>query len=161
MKTVLICGSFDPITRGHEDLIRRAACLFDRVEVVIFTNSEKRYLFSQDERFSFLETVCAACGDNVKAAICDGTVAGYAAEHGIHAIVKGVRNANDLLYEQEMAALNRLAGGPETFFLPTAPTLSYVSSSAVREFLKHDLPAEELLPATVADAVLLAYRKKG
>jgi pantetheine-phosphate adenylyltransferase len=160
MKTVLICGSFDPVTRGHEDLIHRAARLFDRVEVVMFENSGKRYLFSQEERRSFLEAVCASCGDNVHAATCGGTVAGYAKEHGIHAIVKGVRNANDLLYEQEMASLNRLAGGPETVFLPTDPTLAYVSSSAVREFLTHDLPAEELLPAAIADKVLLAYRQK-
>ncbi|MBQ8351663.1 MAG: pantetheine-phosphate adenylyltransferase [Clostridia bacterium] len=160
MKTVLISGSFDPVTRGHADLITRAAQLFDHVDVVIFENSHKKTLFSLDERLAFLQKVCAVCGDNITAATSCGTVAGYAAEHGIHAIVKGVRNANDLLYEQEMATLNRLAGGPETILLPTEPTLSYVSSSAVREFLRHALPAEKLLPAVIYDDVLAAYRKK-
>ena len=161
MKTVLICGSFDPVTRGHAALIARAAALFDRVEVVIFENSKKKTLFSQDERLAFLSKVCAAAGSNVSATVATGSVAVYAKEHGIHAIIKGVRNANDLLYEQEMATLNRLAGGPETLFLPTEPALSHISSSWVREFLANGLPAEELLPTEVYADVLAAYRQKG
>lgn len=160
MKTVLISGSFDPVTRGHEDLIRRAARLFDRVEVVIFENSQKHYLFSLDERLSFLQKVCAACGDNVTAAASSDTVAGYASSHGITAILKGIRNANDLAYEQEMAVLNRLAGGKETIFLPTEAALSHISSSWVREFLHRGLPAKELLPAVIYQDVLDAYQKK-
>lgn len=160
MKTVLISGSFDPVTRGHAALIARAARLFDRVEVVIFTNSQKNCLFSLDERLAFLQRVCAACGENVSAAKSEGTVAGYAIEHGIHAIVKGVRNASDLLFEQDMATLNCLAGGPETILLPTEPALSYISSGAVREFLRRGLPAKELLPTAIADEVVEAYRKK-
>lgn len=161
MKTVLICGSFDPVTKGHEALIRRAAALFDRVAVVIFQNSQKHYLFTPEERLAFLQKVCAGCGENVTAAAADGTVAAYTAAHGIHAIVKGLRNANDLLYEQEMAALNRLAGAPETIFLPTEPGLSYISSGAVREFLTHGLPADELLPRAVCADIVTAYKKKG
>ena len=160
MKTVLISGSFDPVTRGHEDLIRRAALLFDRVEVVIFENSKKQYLFTLDERLSFLQRVCAACGDNVTAATCSDTVAGYACAHGITAILKGVRNADDLAYEQDMAVLNRLAGGPETMFLPTDAAYAHISSSWVREFLRRGLPAKELLPAVICRDVLDAYQKK-
>ena len=160
MKTVLISGSFDPVTRGHAALIARAAQLFDRVAVVIFENSQKKTLFTQAERLAFLEKVCRACGENVVAGISAGTVAGYAREHGIHAILKGVRNANDLLYEQDMATLNRLAGGPETILLPTEPALSHISSSAVREFLTHGLPVGELLPESIYDDVLAAYQAK-
>lgn len=160
MKTVLITGSFDPVTRGHAALIARAAALFDRVEVVIFENSQKKTLFSLEERLAFLEKTCRACGDTVTAGTSAGTVAGYARERGIHAILKGVRNANDLIYEQEMATLNRLAGGPETLFLPTDPALSHISSSAVREFLLRGLPTEELLPEAVCGDVLAAYQKR-
>lgn len=160
MKTALICGSFDPVTRGHEDLIRRAATLFDRVAVVIFDNSEKKYLFSSDERLAFLSDVCRAAGGNVTASRSDGTVAGYARENGVSVIVKGVRNAQDLVYEQDMARLNRLAGAPETLFLPADPALSHVSSSAAREFLRRGLPAADLLPDCVSDQIRAAYAAK-
>ncbi len=161
MKTVLISGSFDPVTRGHEALIRRAARLFDRVEVVIFENSKKHYLFTTEERLGFLRTVClAAGGDRVVADVCHGTVAGYAGAHEIHAIVRGVRNADDLAYEQDMATLNRLACGVETLLLPTEASLTHISSSYVREFLSHGLPADALLPEAACRDILTAYRQK-
>ena len=80
-----------------------------------------------------------------------------AAAYGIDCIVKGVRDGVDLDYEQDMAHLNRIAGGPETLFLPTDPVYSFIASSAVREFLLRGLPAEKLLPDAVADEVLAAY----
>ena len=160
MKTVLISGSFDPVTRGHAALFARAARLFDRVEVVIFDNSQKKTLFTAEERLAFLKKVCAICGEHVTAARATGTVADYAKTHQIHAILKGVRNANDLIYEQDMASLNLLAGGPETIFLPTEPALSYISSSAVREFLLHGLPVKDLLPEVVLSDIVTAYERK-
>ena len=157
MKTALITGSFDPITRGHLDLIRRTAALFERVEVVIFRNSEKKPMFSEAERLAWLSAVCREAGENVRVAVSDDTVANYAKERGIRLIVKGVRNAADLAYEQDMAALNRMAGECETLFLPTDPSLSFVSSSAVREFLRRGLDARELLPEVIAEDVVAAY----
>ena len=152
----MISGSFDPVTRGHEDLIRRAAALFDRVEVVIFRNTKKHALFPTEQRLAFLRTVCADL-PNVTVTASDGTVAGYTRENGIDCVIKGVRDGGDLAYEQDMAHLNRLAGGAETLLLPTDPALSFVSSGAVREFLLRGLPAAKMLPASVADAVLRAY----
>ena len=157
MKVALITGSFDPVTRGHFDLIRRTAALFERVEVVLFRNSEKSPMFSEAERLTWLSAVCRDAGENVRVAISEGTVADYARERGIRVIVKGVRNAADLAYEQDMAALNRMAGGCETLFLPTDPALSFVSSSAVREFLRRDLDAKGLLPEVIADDVISAF----
>ena len=157
MKVALITGSFDPVTRGHFDLIRRTAALFERVEVVLFRNSEKSPMFSEAERLAWLSAVCREAGENVRVAISEGTVADYAKERGIRVIVKGVRNAADLAYEQDMAALNRMAGGCETLFLPTDPALSFVSSSAVREFLRRDLNARDLLPEVIAEDVISAF----
>lgn len=159
MKKALICGSFDPVTRGHAALISRAARLFPEVEVVIFENSEKHATFPLEARLAFLIKVCAAAGENVKAACAAGTVAAYAKENGVDCIVKGVRNGNDLVYEQDMAALNRLAGAPETILLPTEPQYSHISSSAVREFLRRGLPAEDLLPQMAGTDILAFYRE--
>ncbi len=157
MKVALITGSFDPVTRGHFDLIRRTAALFERVEVVLFRNSEKTPMFSEAERLAWLSAVCREAGENVRVAISEGTVADYAKERGITLIVKGVRNAADLAYEQDMAALNRMAGACETLFLPTDPSLSFVSSSAVREFLRRELDARALLPEVIAEDVIAAF----
>ncbi len=160
MKTALITGSFDPITRGHADLIARTAAIFDSVEVVIFRNSEKTPLFSEEQRLLWLSAVCTALGGNIRAAAADGTVVDYAKTRGVNCIVKGIRNGADLTYEKDMAALNRMAGGPETLFLPTDPTLAHISSGAVREFLRHGIPAEELLPPAVTEEIIASYHKK-
>lgn len=159
MKKALITGSFDPVTRGHADLIARTAAIFDEVEVIIFDNSEKKATFTLAERLSFLSTVCRAIGPNVHAGSTDGTVALYAKENGFDCIVKGVRNAHDLSYEQDMAKLNRTAGGPDTLFLPTDPALAFISSSYVREFLRRGLPTEALLPPEIEAEVRKTYQK--
>ena len=159
MKKALITGSFDPVTRGHADLIARTAAIFDEVEVVIFENSEKHAAFTVEERLSFLSAVCSAIGPNVHAKATCGTVAAYAAENGFDCIVKGVRNSLDLSYEQDMAKLNRVAGGPDTLFLPTAPALAFISSSYVREFLRRGLPTEALLPPEIEADVRKTYQK--
>ena len=159
MKKALITGSFDPVTRGHADLIARAAQIFDEVEVVIFENSEKKATFSLCDRLSFLSAVCTTAGKNVRAATANGTVAEYAKANGFTCIVKGVRNALDLSYEQDMAKLNRTAGGPDTLLLPTDPALSFISSSYVREFLRRDLPTEALLPPEIEAKVREVYQK--
>ena len=152
----LISGSFDPVTRGHEDLVRRAAALFDEVCVVIFENSKKTPLFSTETRLGFLHLLTEDM-PNVTVDSSRDSVVGYARANGVNCIVKGVRDGVDLDYEQDMAHLNRIAGGPETLFLPTDPVYSFIASSAVREFLLRGLPAEKLLPDSVANEVLAAY----
>ncbi len=160
MKTALICGSFDPVTRGHEDLIRRAAALFDRVEVVMFLNPEKQYLFSAEERLAFLAAVCHAAGPHVSCGMDTGTVAAYTRAHPVDCLVRGVRGVQDLEYETQMAVLNRMAGAPETLFLPATPAMAAFSSSAARQFLAAGLPTKEILPACVEKEILSAYRRR-
>ena len=112
-KLGLVTGSFDPITAGHVDIIRRAAKLFDKVTVVVADNEEKNYLFSREER---LEIARAAVSDfdNVSVEYCSGFVADFAKEHGASAFVRGIRGEDDVAYEQNMAGINLKNSGVDT-----------------------------------------------
>ena len=136
-RTALFAGTFDPITVGHEDIIRRALPLFDHITVAIGNNIGKRTpLFDIDARRRWVEMTFADC-NNVS-------------EHNIKYLIRGIRNPNDLVYEQEIALLNRrLAPEVETVFLLSSPLHSDVSSSAVREFVAFGKDATELVPAAI------------
>lgn len=133
----IVTGSFDPITVGHADLIKRASQIFDEVYAVMFINPDKEYYFSFEKRLEMLKTVC---GDmkNVTVDSSLGYVVDYCAEHGIGIIVRGIRDAEDLKYETEMAEMNHtLNPDVETLFLPAKPELVSVSSTGVREAVKN------------------------
>lgn len=148
-RTALFAGSFDPITVGHEDIIRRALPLFDHITVAIGNNVRKNTLFDLDTRRRWVETTFADC-PTVSADIYSCATIDYCIEHGIRYLIRGIRNPNDLVYEQEIALLNRrLAPEVETVFLLTAPQHSDVSSSAVREFVTFGKDASELVPAAI------------
>ncbi len=128
----LITGSFDPITLGHMDIIKRTAALFDEVIVGIFTNSSKRYLISEDDRLALIKEAVKDL-ENVKAELCSGLVSSYARDHGIRVIVKGIRNVRDYDYELEMAGVNRmLCQNCETLLMPASPSVQLYSSTMVR-----------------------------
>ncbi len=150
MKTkAIVSGSFDPITLGHLDIIKRAASVFDEVYAVIFINSEKKYLFTLEQRLSMLS---AACSDlpNVKVDSYDGLLAEYTKMHGIEVIVRGIRNTQDTAYEIDLAAMNRKLGNrPETFFLPSKAEFSHISSSFARDLIKYSQPLDGILPEKV------------
>ena len=149
MKTALITGSFDPITRGHADLIARTAAIFDRVEVVIFRNSEKTPLFSEEERLLWLSSVCADMTGDIRTAAADGTVVGYAKEKGVDCIVKGIRNGTDLDYEMTMYGINRAVEGVDTLFIPSKQEYMHISSTFVREMLRYEHDFTGLVPPAV------------
>ena len=149
----LVCGSFDPITNGHVDLIKRAASMFEDVTVGIFVNSAKRYVFSEEQR---LDLIREAIKDvkNAHAELCSGLVARYCTDNGIGVIVKGVRNVKDYEYELDMALTNKLlAPGVETLLLPADPSLSGISSSAVRTLSACKEDVTKLVPECVAKAL--------
>lgn len=149
----LICGSFDPITNGHVDLIRRAAMLFDDVTVGIFVNSAKKYMFSETER---LELIKNSIKDikNAHAELCSGLVATYCQDNGIGVIVKGVRNIKDYEYELDMAKANKLfAPETETLLLPASSETEAISSSMVRAFNAGGKDVSAFVPACVAKAL--------
>lgn len=145
VRRALIPGSFDPVTKGHESLIRRAAELFEEVYVVLFRNPEKTGLFTHEERLAFLRAVCEKY-PTVSVGEDDGMVADYVKTHAISAIVKGARNEKDFLYELPMALYNRKNGGAETLLLYPEEGTEEISSSAVRERIATGISPRELLP---------------
>lgn len=144
----LIAGSFDPITVAHEDLIVRAAAMFDEVIVCAFENMTKRYTYTQKERFNHLKAV-ADQYENVFADTSLMMVVEYAEENGIDVIVKGARNASDFEDEYRQFCINREIAGLETVILPSRPELSFISSSMVRELMKYEKDFEPYVPSVV------------
>ncbi len=131
---VIYPGSFDPVTFGHLDIIKRASKLFDEVVVAVLVNGEKKGLFSMDERIEMLNNLLYDY-DNVKVDKFSGLLFDYTNKNGIDATIRGLRAVSDYESELQMAHLNnQLSNGElETLFLTATPSVSFVSSSAVRE----------------------------
>jgi pantetheine-phosphate adenylyltransferase len=148
--TALCPGTFDPVTNGHVDIIERAAQQFDRVVVAALENPGKQPLFGVEERVAMLKEATADLR-GVEIAAFSGLLVEYAKRIGAKAIVKGLRAVTDFEYEIQMAQMNRRLGGVETFFMTTAPTWSYLSSSLVREVARFGGDVSGLVPAVVVD----------
>jgi pantetheine-phosphate adenylyltransferase len=152
MKAVC-CGSFDPITKGHEDIIRRAAAIFDEVVVLIGKNPEKTYCFPLEARRAFCEKTFADLS-NVTVDVCDGIVAEYAKTIGAKVLVKGIRSLSDLEYENQLADINRIVvPDMETVYLPARPELASISSSYARMFLQSGRDCSPVLPKAILDDI--------
>jgi pantetheine-phosphate adenylyltransferase len=133
MSIAAVPGSYDPVTAGHVDIIRRAAALFDHVYAVAMVNVDKAYLFTPAERLDLLRDAVADL-PNVTAEFEPGYFYAYARARGVTAIVKGVRSAADFTYELEIAAFNRAHyPGADTLLLPADPALCHISSAWVKE----------------------------
>ena len=149
--TRAVCpGSFDPVTNGHLDIIRRAAAIFDELIVATGTNPSKSRLFEPEERLEMLREVCADL-PNVTVMGFTGLIVDFCREIGADAIVKGLRGGNDYEYELPMAQMNSHLTGVETVFVPTAASLGYVSSSLVKEVASLGGDVSGLVPATVLE----------
>ncbi len=130
-------GTFDPITRGHEDIVRRCAKLFDNVVVAIASSPRKQPMFSLEERVALVEVVLGEI-DNVSVTGYSGLTVDFAAEHGLGAIVRGLRAVSDFEFEFQLATMNRhLSAEIETVFLTPNEHYNFVSSSLVREIAEH------------------------
>ncbi|MBP2648661.1 MAG: coaD [Gemmatimonadetes bacterium] len=146
-------GSFDPPTRGHEDLARRSLALCDRLIVAIATNSSKQPLFSVEER---LELLRAAVGSDPRVSFeqFDGLLADFARKMGARLVVRGLRAVSDFEYEFQMALMNRqLYPELETVFLVPSVDITYLSSSLVREVARHGGDVSGLVHPSVAEAL--------
>jgi pantetheine-phosphate adenylyltransferase len=150
-------GSFDPVTNGHLDVIRRAAATFDHVTVACMRNVSKRGgLFDLDERLAMLSEVTADL-PNVELAVFKGLLVEFAAEHGIGVIVKGLRAVSDFEYELQMAQMNRSIGSVETVFLSASPEHSFLSSSLVKEVARFGGDVSAFVPGPVAERLANTY----
>jgi pantetheine-phosphate adenylyltransferase len=152
-------GSFDPVTRGHLDIIERTAGLFDEVVVAVGNNMSKNALFSPPERVEMLTEVCADL-PGVRVSLFSGLLVDFCAAEEIGAIVKGLRSASDFDYELQMAQMNRRLSGVDTVFLPTVAQWSYLSSSLVREVAVLGGDVAEFLPTAIADRAIARARER-
>jgi pantetheine-phosphate adenylyltransferase len=147
--TALCPGTFDPVTNGHLDIIRRATGLFDRVVVAVVENPSKAPLFEVAERVEVLREVIGDLA-NVDVDSFSGLLVDYARANGITAIVKGLRAVSDFEYEIQMAQMNRHLSDIETCFVATSPKWSYLSSSLVKEVARFGGDVSTLVPESVA-----------
>ena len=149
MSVAIYPGSFDPVTKGHLNIIARAAKLFDRLIVCVMVNSDKHPLFSANERVELIRRVTADL-PNVEVEFSDRLLAVYAKERGAQVIVKGLRAMSDFEKEFQMAMINRkLNPDLDTMFLTAEHQLTYLSSSIVKELGRYDADLSELLPEEI------------
>ncbi len=160
MKKAVYPGSFDPVTYGHLDIIRRAAEMFDEVTIAVLDNRAKTPLFSVDERVKMLRKVT---GDipNVKVDWFFGLLIDYARSIGVHTAIRGLRAVTDFEYELQIAQTNRLLshGELDTIFLTTSLEYAYLNSSAVREIASFNGDISQCVPPFVEEKVREKYRQ--
>jgi pantetheine-phosphate adenylyltransferase len=150
--TRAVCpGSFDPVTHGHLDIIRRTARLAEEVVVAVGDNVAKNALFTPQERVVMLEQACAEW-DNVSVTLFRGLLVEFCATQDLDLISKGVRAA-DFAYELQMAQMNRRLTGVDTILLPTDPQWAFVSSSLVREVASLGGDVSGFVPPAVAEQI--------
>lgn len=148
MKRALFPGSFDPITLGHYDIIQRGVKLFDEVIVAIGINSDKKYMFSLEERKQFIEEAFKD-EPKVKVVTYSGLTVDFCREIGVEYILRGLRNPADFEFEKAIAHTNRKMSTVETVFLLTSAKTSFISSSIVREVIRHNGNFRILVPDSV------------
>ncbi len=148
-KIAVFPGSFDPITLGHVDIVRRAAKIFDEVIVAVGVNSQKKYLYSLDHRLDMLEAVFSS-DDKVSVDHFKGLTVNYCKEKAAHFLLRGIRSSGDFDYEKTISQLNHVIGDElETVFLITRPEYSFISSTIVREIIKGKGDVSAFVPAEV------------
>lgn len=148
MKRALFPGSFDPFTLGHLDIVQRGIKIFDEVVVGIGSNSEKKYMFSLEQRISFIEATFAD-EPRVRVAPYQGLTVTYCKEIEADFILRGVRNNGDFEFEKAIARTNRQLSKIETVFLLTSSQVSYISSSIVREIIRNNGDYSGFIPPQV------------
>ena len=148
-RKIVFPGSFDPITTGHVDIVRRALTFFDEVVLAIGVNTQKKYLFDLDTRKGWLRDVFA---DEPRISVdsYEGLTAHYCKKIDSRYLLRGLRNASDFDYEKTISQLNHIVGdGIETVFLISAPEFSHISSTIVREIIKGNGDASSFIPGQI------------
>jgi pantetheine-phosphate adenylyltransferase len=152
-------GSFDPITKGHLDIIYRCSKKFDEVVVVVFDNKSKKHMFSAKERKDLVEKVTYNL-DNVFVDLAEGMLVEYARKNNIDVIIRGLRAVSDYEYELKVASMNNLLHSDlETLFMLSSPNYSFISSSIVKEIARLNGQLNQLVPKVVEEALINKNRE--
>ena len=161
MRVAVCSGSFDPITLGHLDIIRRAAACFDRVYVCVSPNAEKKnQMFTPEQKLQMVQMAVAEL-PNVEAELYPGLLADYALQRNA-VIVRGVRNGTDFDGEFQLALINRsIYPDLETMIMPASPEYQYFTSSMAREMIRYHQPLEKYLPEVIIPRVREIFEGKG
>jgi pantetheine-phosphate adenylyltransferase len=150
MKIAVFPGSFDPITLGHVNLVKRAIPLFDQIIVAVGVNSQKSTLFPLEKRLEWLKGVFSD-EPKIKIAYFEGLTVKFCAEQNAHYLIRGLRNASDFDYEKTISQLNTIIGEElETIFLISLPEFSHISSTIVREIIKGKGNVTPFVPTIIA-----------
>ena len=145
-KIAVFPGSFDPITTGHEDVVRRALPLFDEIIIAIGQNSDKKYYFPLEKRLAFIKEAFADVS-KIRTDTYNGLTIDYCKKMNASYILRGLRNPSDFEFEKAIAQMNKyMAPAIDTLFIITSPELSSVSSAIVREILRYDGNASPFVP---------------
>lgn len=151
-------GSFDPPTFGHLNIIERCSRLFDEIDVVISVNPDKKYLFSDEERFNMLNDLTSVY-KNVSVHICKTLISDYCARVGAKVLLRGIRNTNDFSYEFDLSLINRsLNQQVETLFVPTEQRYFLIRSSSIKELARYGGDISAMVPPVVERAIKEKYR---
>jgi pantetheine-phosphate adenylyltransferase len=158
VRTALCPGSFDPVTLGHLDIIERSSRHFDEVIVAVIRNPQKtQSLFSLEDRQQMLKEATQHL-ENIRIEFFKGLLVDFARDHGVNAIVKGLRAVSDFDQELQMAQMNQRLSGIDTFFLSTSPQHSFLSSSLVREVARFGGDVSGMVPSNVNDLLVAKFR---
>ena len=161
MSIAVYPGSFDPITLGHLNIIRRAASVFDEILVCVMINSEKRPMFSAAERVEFIERTVSRFR-NVRVEASEDLLVKYMRSKGSKVIIKGLRAVSDFDHEFQVALVNRkLDGGIETLFMPSSEKYTYISSSAVKEMARFGADLRTFVPMEIIEDVTKRAKCEG
>ena len=161
MSRAVYPGSFDPITLGHLNIIRRAANVFDELLVCVMVNSEKITLFGREERVELIKRTVARFS-NVIVESSDELLVKYMKARGANIIIKGLRAVSDFDYEFQIALVNRkLEPGIETLFMPSSEKYTYLSSSIVKEMARYGADLGTFVPMEIIDDVINKVKSKG
>jgi len=145
MKTAIFPGSFDPITLGHQDIIEKSLNLFDNVIIGVGQNSEKKYMFSAEQRKNFVEKTFQS-NHNIEVKIYEGLTVDFCNKNNANYIIRGLRSVSDFEFEKTIALTNRRLSGIETVFFLTSAKNSYISSGIVRELIINNGDYSLLIP---------------
>ena len=159
MKKAIYPGSFDPVTFGHLDIIKRSSRLFDEIVVAVLNNSQKNSLFSVDERVTMIRDLVKEY-PNVSVASFEGLTVDFAKQIGATVVVRGLRAVTDFEYELQIAQVNHVEYPDlETIFLTTSLNYSYLSSSVVREFASYGADISKFVPNEIIPRIMEKYNK--